>query len=285
MLSINDSSLFTCLEASFPGIQKTIGLLDTLGYPWAKISKPFIATNNNRVVAHAGVIEVEIIVDGRVTKYASIHAVCTLPDHRHQGLGRKVIQEAIAFAQPKYENVILFTCIPAFYERLGFAAVKEHSFHFTRGSNTPRSGTLVPLRADNPSDVSSLKQHIAKRIPLSSVFCTPTSTAIHIYNMLGTYPKLKDLYYIPEIDSIVACAREGGSLKIYDVFSSQHVPIDFLLGCFEEPITDVFFYFSPDGFNVDARPIPYADPEDVFMTLSPLKLPQRPFMMPLLSRS
>ena len=52
-----------------------------------------------------------------------IFSVCTLPDHRHQGLGTWILNRAIREARSRERKGVVLTCkepMISFYERFGF---------------------------------------------------------------------------------------------------------------------------------------------------------------------
>src|SRR6185295_16167795 len=66
----------------WPKILPAVALADSLGFSWAEVSTPFVHYAGDRAVAHVGVIELPLVIGGRQRMVASIHGVCTDPDHR-----------------------------------------------------------------------------------------------------------------------------------------------------------------------------------------------------------
>ena len=289
--------LRTFLELSFPGICKTIECCDdALGFVWEDISKPFCVFKEGTIRAHAGVITLPCIVEGKMKKIAAIHAVCVHPEHRGGGFGREVMQQALEYTKCAHDNTILFTNIPVFYEKLQFHPIQEHYFrllHFKKNEGK----SITPLRVDDENHVKLLRRLLVNRVSLSSIFFNLECGHITAFNTIGSsylgssYSIFCNLYYIEELDSIIWCEKKDGVLKIFDIFTSQAQVINLHGNQFFYRIldyvgasNDVFLFFTPDLLNIEAEAIPYESDEDVLMTLHPSFFQKKPFMIPFSSR-
>ena len=89
------------------------------GLRWEDVSVPFLVTIEGRPVSHVGLLEVPVVIDGVETVLGGIHAVATHPDHRRRGHYQRVMTEALAFADERYETLVLSAGEPFLYEPEG----------------------------------------------------------------------------------------------------------------------------------------------------------------------
>jgi hypothetical protein len=93
-----------------------------------------------------------LLVDGRWHKIGALHGICTQTDTRGHGLASELIKEALHWSKGRYDTVLLFTEIPAFYEKLSFQKIQEHRFHLHRFC--PKgSQSLRPVIASEDNDL------------------------------------------------------------------------------------------------------------------------------------
>jgi predicted N-acetyltransferase YhbS len=279
---VDQGSLFHCLDACFGGIKKTAQEVRRLGYLWEAVSKPFVVLEQGNVVAHAGVIEIPVVMEGNRKMFAAIHAVCTHPDHRKKGFGKQVIREALEHCKERYENVLLFTSIPTFYEPFGFQVVPEHYFQATGLGKKKKKFELIPLKADLLEHVTLFQRLVSNRVPLSEVFSFLES-GILAFNALTAYPMFRDLYYCPDLDSLIVYQQNKQGLHIFDLISDRRIDWDIWLECFDLE-SNVYLYFSPDQFTSDVNALPIVYDEGYLMALDWIRMPRSPFMVPPYSR-
>lgn len=83
--------------------------------------------------------------------------VCTQPERRMQGVGRTLMEDAVAYACAQGLHVLLLTGIPDFYHRFGFADVfdaAKHAIERKLVSELPRSA--YPVREATSYDAPAL---------------------------------------------------------------------------------------------------------------------------------
>ncbi len=113
-----------------------------------------------RLVGHIAVKETAVSLGGVWLPAARLGAVCTAPDTRRTGLGRKLVAWA-AEQLPEAGAVILNPApepyVRAFYERLGFVAAVRTSAAWRVHARRLRAGRhQVTLRAGSDSDAAAL---------------------------------------------------------------------------------------------------------------------------------
>jgi GNAT superfamily N-acetyltransferase len=127
------------------------------GVDWCEVSTPFVQHEAGRIVAHVGVLEIPVVLDGQQRTVAGIHAVCTHPDHRRRGHMRAAMERALAWVDARYQTALLWANDPGIYGRFGFVAREESMFV------GPVRGGPVRARAlslEQPGDVALLREHL-----------------------------------------------------------------------------------------------------------------------------
>ena len=161
------------LEEAFPGISSTIARCHSLGFSWQALGfsgeggHVFVKESNGNIVSHVAVLDCQVLIDNKWHKMAALHAVCTKKSHRGQGLASELVLESLQWAKKHSDFQILFTEIPSFYEKLGFAAVQEHRFALKQ--TFPKGSKLLAAIA-SPKDDSLFLRCFKNREPLSHHF-------------------------------------------------------------------------------------------------------------------
>jgi len=251
---LEQKSYYKLLEQSFPGLSANILRCEALGFRWGS-GRLFLREEKGEVVSHVGFFECPILIDGRWSTMGAVHAICTEAAHRKQGLASQLIQEALDWAKDRSEFVLLFTEIPAFYERFSFHFIREYRFHLSckhqRGSQDLR---LVI----SPEDDALFLRCFQERAPLSNHVWIKDNGAIASFNTLfATYPTYWSLYYSPTIDGFISYFLEGKTLHLLDVIAKKIPSLDLILDHLPIAIEEIYFYFSPDRLTDAAIPEPH----------------------------
>jgi GNAT superfamily N-acetyltransferase len=270
---------FNLLEESFPGITANVLRCESLGFPWT--SKPFLKKYHGQARAHVGILDYPVFIEGQLHNIGALHALCTKAEYRGQGLASELIQEALEWSNSHYESVILFTEIPAFYEKLSFRRIQEYRFHLA-GHHSKGSQTLTSMTS--PQDDKLFRRRFHERAATSHNFWAKDNGTITAFNALfSTFPTYWSLYYSPSIDGIVSCLLEDKTLHLFDVIANKMPPLDLILNHLPTAIEEIYFYFPPDQFTESATPEPHLYGHDHLMAHG--ALPDiKPFMISPLSR-
>ena len=243
-------TLFELLDSVFPGIRHGASSARALGAAWESVSTPFVCFEGGRAVSHVGVIELSLVVLGRAVKVGSIHAVATHPDHRHRGLYRRVMDEALRHCASRYETVILTTEHPEYFAPFGFRHVPEHVFTI-RLESAGSPGGLRRLDLGVPEDLALLHRLLATRAPVSEVVGVVDEKAVFLFNE-GRRP----LYHVADLDVVVCMELEGSRLALFDIVGPRVPPLAELVGRLPNRVEEVEVNFSADRLGTDARPVP-----------------------------
>jgi GNAT superfamily N-acetyltransferase len=95
--------LFDLLETIFPGVRKVAQNAGALGASWESVSTPFVRLEHGRLVSHVGVIELSLVLLGRVERVGAIHGVATHPEARRRGHYRGLMEEVLRHCADRFE--------------------------------------------------------------------------------------------------------------------------------------------------------------------------------------
>ena len=286
-----DPRLLALFGRIWPAIPTAIARADPLGFSWAAVSTPFVHWEGQRAVAHVGVIELPLVVDGRQRMVASIHAVCTAPDRRGRGHARALMDAALAYCRVRYGTVVLTTLIPDFYARHGFRPVAEHAF--TRRVASPPSAGGRPL-APVPEDVRLLARLLERRAPVSDRLGTLERGTVFVIALLLAWGDFSRAYYHAGLDVATVHEVVGRTLVLYDVVGATIPPLPALLEAIGADADRVITLFVPDrlgeGFTPERwdRARAEAVGDSAFaglMARGPLAIGLDTFMLPPLTRT
>ena len=92
----------------------------------------FVLSVEDRIRAHAAVVERELHVDRRPLRAGYVEAVATEPARQRSGLGTLVMRDVAAYIRECFDLGALSTGSPMFYERLGWMRWRGPTFVRTR---------------------------------------------------------------------------------------------------------------------------------------------------------
>jgi GNAT superfamily N-acetyltransferase len=270
------------LEASFPGIKSTIARCEALGFSWEELcGRVFVKETGGEVVSHVAALSCRVLLDKRWHKMVSLHAVCTKKDHRGQGLASDLLLEVLQWAKHNSDFQILFTEIPAFYERLGFASIKEQRFGLKQSF---RQGTKLFSALSTPKDDDLFLRCFRERAPLSQRCWIEDRGEIASFTTLfGTYPSYWSLYYCPEFDGFLSWFFEDKTLHLLDIVATKLPSLEQILEYLPQEINQIYFYFPTDSLDVKTTPEPHLYDKGQLMVHGSFPL-KEPFMIAPLSR-
>lgn len=268
------------LEESFPGIVANITRWEAMGFSWES-SKLFLKEENGEVLSHVALMQLPILVEGQWHQIGALHCVCTVNSQRGRGFAKELMREAVQWANGRLNALILFTEIPAFYEKLFFSRIPEYRFHLSY-PHPKGSQPLRPLTA--PQDNDLLLRCFREREPISSHLSIKDDGAIASFNTLfATYPNYWSLYYSSKIDGLISFQVRDRTLHLFDIVASTMPSLAVILDHLPAAIEDIYFYFSPDRFTPKAIPEPYLYDNNHLMVHGSWPI-STPFMIPPLCR-
>jgi ribosomal protein S18 acetylase RimI-like enzyme len=252
-----DPGLAALLARVWPALPTGVARAEALGFAWTAVSTPFVRREGSRVVGHVGVIELPLMVAGRRYRVGSIHAVCTDPERRGRGLGRALMDEAMAAAGARFDTLVLTTAIPEFYARFGFRPVREHAFsrRLPRRS-APRSPADRRL-GEGADDLRRLRRALAARAPVSERLGSLEDGVVFVIAAMLTWGDLSRVHYHAGLDVVTVHEVRARTLVLYDVVGTVIPPLDALTAAIGADAERVVTFFAPDRLGGGFRPEPW----------------------------
>jgi predicted N-acetyltransferase YhbS len=218
------------------------------GAHWCELSTPFVELAAGRVVAHVGVIELPLVLDGRRRRFAGIHAVCTEVSQRRRGHMRAAMTRALAHVDAHFDGALLWANDPTLYGRFGFVAREEAMFVGpVRGG---ASEGVRPLSLADADDLALLRRHLDRRVPASvrSDVVDETAPTLTLIDLALWQPG-PSLAVVPDLDCIVVYAVRERFLDLYDVIAEQPVALGELASRLGAHIDTAIVHFTPDRLD------------------------------------
>lgn len=206
-------ALFGAVWRRLPG---AIELAQSFGANWFEVSTPFVARERDRVVAHAGVIEMPLRLEGDDVVVGGVHAVCVHPDARGRGHARRVLEQALAHVDAHYETSILWSEKRELYARFGFRAEPER-VTLIDAPNVAQSKPARRLNLELASDRALIQRLLAERTPVSDRLAT-REPGWHFWIDLALWPEAREmLWYLAQPEALLVFAEGASGPELYDV--------------------------------------------------------------------
>jgi predicted GNAT family acetyltransferase len=230
------------------------------GGDWFEVSTPFVVRDGQRVLAHAGVVAVDLRIDCAPRRLAAVHAVCVDREHRGRGLGRTVLEQALAYVdQQGFDTCILWSDLADLYGRFGFEPCRESVFvgKAPRAAGLPGQG----LDLDNEADLSRLRSLLARRAPVSGV-AAAADNGWHFLIDLGLWSAAQTiLWWLDDADALVVAELKGNGLHLYDVVATRLPPLERIVAAIPGTAERLVCYFTPDLIAPKLDPAPHPLPD------------------------
>jgi GNAT superfamily N-acetyltransferase len=243
-------ALHALQDRIWPQMSTRIEAARKLGIHWEAETTPFAWFEERRALAHVGVIAHPLRLLGEDRVVAGIHAVCTDPDARGRGLGRRCMEAALAWIHERFDLAKLSTAIPAYYARWGFSVVPTHRFvaHRAGGGGPARPATL--------DDTAQIRGLLCARTPTSDVYATREAGWLPIINLAlqGRLPG--GVLVVPQRDFLIVARQQGKVLLLDDVVGPELPELGEVLAAIPFHFERVIYGFTPDRLEPGARPEP-----------------------------
>jgi GNAT superfamily N-acetyltransferase len=250
-------ALHALQDRIWPQLSARIDVARKLGVHWEAATTPFAWIEEERALAHVGVIAHPLHLLGEDRVVAGIHAMCTDPEARGRGLGRRCMDAAVAWIDERFDLAKLSTAIPAFYGRWGFSVLPTHRFVAERAGG---GGPAHPATRDDTPRIHAL---LSARTPTSDVYATREPGWLPIIN-LALQGRLPDgLLVVPQRDFLIVARRQGEVLLLEDVIGPELPALEEVLAAIPFRFERVIYGFTPDRLDPGARPEPVPIEEGV----------------------
>ena len=237
------AAVYQLLGTAWPRLPDCMAPLEKAGDPWHEVSTPFVLWEGDHPVAHAGVLEMDLVVEGESVPVCGIHAVVTHPDHRMRGHMRNVMERAMEFAAAQRPTTILFGD-PPLYDRYGFRLAPRHVFR-APAPDVAKTAPLRPLGDDLPW----LRALLHDRTPVSSLLGVERSAHMFVCDSVLGFGGFDRVFRTD--DYAIVYKLLDDTLLLLDVIARELPPLHDILARIPEPFTRIRFGFTPDRFEVD----------------------------------
>ena len=250
-------ALHTLQDCIWPHLSARIVAARKLGVHWEAETTPFAWVEEERALAHVGVIAHPLRLRGDDCVVAGIHAVCVDPEARARGLGRRCMEAALAWIDGRFDLAKLSTTIPTFYARWGFSVIPTHRFV------AQRAGGGGPARPAGLDDAARIRALLAARTPPSDVYATRESGWLPIIDLAlqGRLPG--GVLVVPRRDFLIVARHQGEVLHLDDVVGPELPGLEEVLAAIPFRFERVIYGFTPDRLDPGARPEPVPIEEGV----------------------
>lgn len=254
--------VFALLCSVWAMLRERVPAAAELGARWSEMSTAFVVREGGTAIAHAGVLEIPMIVAGETRRAAGIHAVCTAEGHRGRGHARRVIERAIAHAEQHADLVLLHASDPEIYTQFGFRPVEQRVFHCERPE-----ARAAPMRqlAATAADVALVRRLSRGRAPVSEALGIGDAADLFVLDeclACGTFARL---WYAEDLDVVVALDVADRVAQIYDVVGTSLPPLAEITARIVGRFDRVELFFAPDRFAQPRWRMRAMEPPDVFM--------------------
>lgn len=270
--------VFSLLDLAFPGLPAHARALEPFGLQWDQISAPFLVTDGDRPLAHVGVLEVPIVLDGCERLVGGIHAVCTHPNHRRRGYFRLAMDEALAWCDERYVTTLLIAGDSELYKPFGFHVVKESRFvaPACRSANTPDSQRLRRLDLDQPADLRLLHRLLDERASVSRRLGVVRESGVFLFTQAK-----QPMWYAEDLDTILCLEVADATLHLYDLVATRIPTLQEVVDRIDSRLKRVEVYFTPDQLEAQLAPEPHVvDRDSLLMARGEFLRPQDDVMLP-----
>jgi GNAT superfamily N-acetyltransferase len=276
--------VYELLDIVWPGDSEKIRLASAVGAHWHEVSTPFVRFDGDRAIAHAGVLEIPLVIDGQTVTVAGVHAVCTHPDYRRRGYSRQVMEEALAYCDARFKTAILTTDEPTLYTRYGFRVVPEHRFEAEAPRVQRSKSGFRKLSDASPADVALLRRLLRTRAPVSNVLGVLEAGEVLIINEILSRRRFERIHYAEDLDLVAVYEVTGRTLHLYDLVAADIPSLEALIARVEADLDRVEIHFTPDRLRAGNVPARARPPGDYLMVRGPFAVEGRPFILPPLAR-
>lgn len=244
------------VDSIFPGIKNAAMTGIKYNARWDKISSPFIIEQNGEIIAHLGVIPLDIILNKKKRRVAAIHGICVKESFRGRGLFKQLMQEALIYIENNFDASILFTDQPDLYRRYNFTVLPEYDFTTNIDYTVKMDSDLRTLSLDNPHDLKIMQGLLSDHLPISNQMSLVNETTIFVLDTLD-----KKIHFSHHLNAIIIYEIIESNLYIKDILSQKQYMVSEIIAVIPESFNKVILQFSPDKFSNELFQPILANPE------------------------
>lgn len=217
---------------------------------WSGKYHPYSCLVDGQVAANVSANRIDCLLAGQERHYVQLGTVMTLPAHRNRGLCRRLMEQVLS-DWADCDGIFLYAndSVLDFYPRFGFRSAVERRWRTAlAGAEKAR---VRPVAMETPEDWRRFLEEKNRRT--SAGLLQLDTDGLMMFYLSG--PMRRSVFALPEDGAYVVAELEGGTLRVYDVFSSG--PTDLLEVCraFGPQVRQVEFAFTPaEREGLEVRP-------------------------------
>lgn len=257
------------LDAAFPSIVERIELAHSLGWNWEDCTTPFVSREEGEIVAHVGVLETKLRVNGEDLELAGVHAVSCKPEHRRKGHMRRAMTAALAYIDSKKLPSLLTCEKPELYTSFGFEAVSEHMSWVS--SPSTKNQSLLQALENNASNLEVLQQALQARAPISETWCMRDQGWVFGICEVFCSKGLQRIQTNESKDLFVVSQNKDNALHLYDIVAKERPSFHEVISQVPGKFDQVCIHFPTQGW-IEPESLESFPPDDVLMVRGNLPL-------------
>lgn len=263
------------IDSVFPGVKNMAITAMKYDACWDKDSTPFLIEENGEIIAHLGVIPLEVMLNHKKHRVAALHGICTKEALRGRGFFKQLMQEAMRYIESNYDTAILFTDQPSLYTPYRFSVLPEYDFVIDSLNIKKVVSDLRLLSLDNVNDLNTIQKLLSNHVPLSNQMSLINESTLFLLNNLTN-----KLYFSQQLNMVIIFEIKDQCLLIKDILSQRQLAIDEIISILPDDYEKVILQFCPDKFTSHAYTPILAQPDGSIMVLDNFNYEGRFFRYP-----
>ena len=237
------------IDQVFPGCKELALKSMKYGASWQKASIPFIIEEKGKIIAHLGILPIEIEVNKQKYNTAAIHGICVKEERRGEGCFKHLMLEAMDFINKNFNTSILFTDKPYLYRNYPYKIMlPEYNFLFNKEICSVLHGKKLDLRTlclDNSNDLKLLYNIFSTRMQMSEQISVLGENSITLFIMNTLCNKL---HYSKELNALIIFDIVDNTLYIKEIVSPNNCDFTSIINSIPNAFEKIVFQFCPDQF-------------------------------------
>lgn len=221
---------------------------DKYGY-WDESYTSYAFEDEGEIVANVSTSEATMVLDRKPYKAVQIGGVMTDPKYRGQGLSRKLMEKVIEDALDA-DIIYLFAnaSVLDFYPKFGFEKRTQSTF-FIHTEHLKRQALEVhKLNIADEKTRQLVFDTATDRLPTSKKMAMLQNESIVMFHALTQYRE--DLYYVPQLKTIVIAKEFKDRLQVIDILSKEYIDTLTVLNALPIKAPKVELCFTPDILSI-----------------------------------
>ena len=218
---------------------------------------PYSFEENGKVISNVSVNRMHFCQNGEKRYYIQLGTVMTAKTHRMQGLARKLMETVLEIYEDSCDGLYLFANLDAldFYRKMGFEERMQYRYilredvksDIQKKNAAPEGGK--GLQKPDPAD-TKWKELYDKAVRSSIAYGALEQENKYGLQMFYT-ANLENVYYVEALHCFVVMEKDGETLELQSVISSEYIPLSNLIGELPSGYRNLCLGFTPRKEDAD----------------------------------